>query len=231
MGKTKHKIFCVIPAYNEKKTITEVVNNVKRYVDEIVVVDDGSAKSVEAQDFAPQDCAPPRVKVLRHIINRGQGAALRTGTRYALNNGADIIVHFDADGQFAAEEIGDMVKSIINGEADIVFGSRFLGKQSNIPWFKKNIIIPLARLFNKIFLGVNLTDPQSGFRALSKEAAGKINIKQDRMSHCSEILRKASLSGLKIKEAPITVVYHDFGQKFSGGLKIIKELFLGKLIN
>ncbi len=214
--------------------IAEVVDAVKPYVDEIVVVDDGSVESVETQDFASNDktqnLASLRVVVLRHIINRGQGAALQTGTRYALESGADIIVHFDADGQFAAEEIGDVVKPIIKGEADVVFGSRFLSRQSDIPWFKKNIIIPLARLFNKIFLGVNLTDPQSGFRALSRDAARRINIEQDRMSHCSEILYKASSGGFKIKETPITVIYHDFGQRFSGGMKIIKELFLGRLI-
>ncbi len=226
MNKSNHKIFCVIPAYNEGKTIAEVVSSVKPYVDEIVVVDDGSVE--EARRYLVPASG---IIVLRHIINRGQGAALRTGTRYALKNGADIVVHFDADGQFAAREIGDVVKPIIKGEADVVFGSRFLSKRSEIPWFKRSVIIPLARLFNKIFLGVNLTDPQSGFRALSREAARKISINQDRMSHCSEILHKASVGGFKIKEAPITVVYHDFGQKFSGGVKIIKELFLGRLIN
>lgn len=226
MDKPSYKIFCVIPAYNENNTIAEVAGAVKPYVDEIVVVDDGSV--VETRQCL---VSTGGIVILRHIINRGQGAALQTGTRYALENGADIIVHFDADGQFAAKEIADVVEPIIKGEADVVFGSRFLNRQSEIPWFKKNIIMPLARLFNKVFLGINLTDPQSGFRALSKEAAGKIEIKQDRMSHCSEILHKVSVGGFKIKEAPITVIYHNFGQKFSGGIKIMKELFLGRLIH
>ncbi len=226
MHKSNYKIFCVIPAYNEKETIAEVAAAVKPYVDEIIIVDDGS--SVETKKYI---ASGDGITVLRHIINRGQGAALRTGTRYALKNGADIIVHFDADGQFMAEEISGAVKPIINGEADVVFGSRFLSKQSEMPWFKKNIIIPLARLFNRVFLGVNLTDPQSGFRVLSKKAAREIKIEQDRMSHCSEILHKVSAGGFKIKETPITVIYRDFGQRFSGGIKIIKELFLGRLIN
>ncbi len=220
------KIFCVIPAFNEEKNILEVINSVKLYVSEIVVVDDGSEDGtenlVETQNIA---------SLRRHIVNRGQGAALETGTRYALMKGADIIVHFDADGQFLAEEIKDMIEPIKRGEADAVFGSRFLEKESGMPIFKKNIIMPLARLANLIFLGVKLTDPQNGFRALSREAVKKIRIKQDGMSHCSEILYKARKENLRVKEVPITVIYHDFGQRFSGGFKILKELFLGRLIH
>lgn len=220
------KVFCIIPALNEEKNILEVVNSVRPHVSEIVVVDDGSedgtAHIAETSHGAT---------LLRHIINRGQGAALETGTRYALMKGADAIVHFDADGQFLAEEIKDIIEPIKRGEADAVFGSRFLNKKSAIPFFKKNIIIPLARLANFIFLGIKLTDPQSGFRALAREAAEKIRIKQDGMSHCSEILYKAHKENLKIKEIPITVIYHNFGQRFSGGFKILKELFLGRLIH
>lgn len=223
----EYKAVCVIPAYNEDETIKEVVNSVKDYVDEIVVVDDASEK-----DLREVLGDMPRVTVLRHIINRGQGAALQTGTEYALQRGADIIVHFDADGQLVAEEIKDIIAPIKKGEADIVFGSRFLEKKSRMPWFKKNIIMPLARIIIGIFLGVNnLTDPQSGFRAMSAETARKIVIGQDRMAHCSEILFKAFKGNFRVKEVPTTAIYNNFGQRFSGGLKILKELILGKLIN
>lgn len=222
------KVFCVIPAFNEEKTILEVINSVKPYVSEIVVVDDGS------EDKTAYLVETPRLKVgtslLKHIVNRGQGAALETGTEYALKRGADIIVHFDADGQFVAEEINDMVKLIKEGRADAVFGSRFLGKKSHLPFSKKYIIMPLARLINKILLGVDLTDPQNGFRALSREAAVNLKIEQRGMAHCSEILYKVKSGGFRIDEAPVTVIYHNFGQRFLGGLKIIKELFLGALL-
>lgn len=222
------KIICVIPAYNEEKTIVKVINEVKRYVDETVVVDDGSLD--QTYNLAKMQGAA----VLRHIINRGQGAALKTGTEYALNNGADIIVHFDADGQFLADDISNVVKPLKTGDAEVVFGSRFLkggGVNSQMPFFKKNIIMPLAKLANKIFLGIEMTDPQSGFRAMSACAAGKISWRQDRMAHCSEILFEATRAGLKIKEVPITIIYNHFGQRFSGGLKILKDLFLARLIN
>jgi len=219
------KIFCIIPAYNEAKTITGVINKAKPLVSKVVVVDDGSI------DKTKELAKAQGVKVLSHIINRGQGAALETGNQYALREGADIIIHFDADGQFLAEEINDIIAPIREGTADIVFGSRFLGKKSNMPAFKKYVIIPLAHLVNKIFTGSNLTDPQNGFRALSKKAAEKIKIEQDGMAHNTEIISKAFGSGLKIKEIPVTVIYHDFGQRFSGGLKIIKDLILARIIN
>ena len=223
------KIFCVIPAFNEEKTIVKVINDVKLFVDKVVVVDDCSGDDTLAllnNNFSSDS----RVIILHHLVNRGQGAALETGTEYALKRGADIIVHFDADGQFVAREINDMVKLIKEGRADAVFGSRFLGKKSYLPFSKKYIIMPLARLINKILLGVDLTDPQNGFRALSREVAANLKIEQRGMAHCSEILHKVKSGGFRAEEAPVTVIYNNFGQRFSGGLKIIKELFLGALI-
>ena len=217
------KIFCVIPAYNEAKSIVAVIGRVKPLVDGLVVVDDHSAD----QTFSLAKSTG--VTVLHHIINRGQGAALQTGNDYALLHGADIIVHFDADGQFLAEEIKDLTQPIINGQADIVFGSRFLGKKSNLPKFKKNIIMPLAKAINRVFFGINLSDPQNGFRAMSAQVAREIRIENDGMAHCNEILIKAFRNKYRIKEVPITVIYHEFGQKFSGGIRIIKDLIYKKL--
>lgn len=218
------KIICIIPAFNEGETIGEVIRKVKPLVSEIVVVDDCSSDDTFAISRAENAVA------LRHSINRGQGASLQTGIDYALAQDADILVHFDADGQFLAEEIKDVLAPIIAGEADVVFGSRFLDKKSDIPKFKKYLIMPLARLVNEVFLGINTTDPQSGFRALSREAALKIKIEQDRMAHCSEILLKVFALKLRVKEVPTSVIYHDFGQRIGGGIKILKELFMGSLI-
>lgn len=217
------KIFCVIPAYNEAQNVITVINKVKPLVDELVIVDDCS--SDETFELAKTTSA----SVLRHIINRGQGAALQTGNDYALNHGADIIVHFDSDNQFLAEEIKDVIQPIIAGQADIVFGSRFLGKKSNLPKFKKNIIMPLARAINKAFFDINLSDPQNGFRAMSAKVAREIKIENDKMAHCNEILIKAFKNKYRVQEVPITVIYHEFGQKFSGGIRIIKDLIYKKL--
>lgn len=220
----KKKIFCIIPAYNESRYITEVINSLRGMVDEIVVVDDASSDNTVAKAIAAG------AKVLQHVINRGQGAALLTGTKYALRQGADLIVHFDGDGQFLVADIPNMLAPLESGVADIVFGSRFLAKSLEMPWLKKRIIMPVARHINKLLWGINTTDPQSGFRAMTASAGKQILWEQDRMAHCSEILARAFAHKLRIKEVPITVIYHDFGQKLSGGFKIIKEMFLGYLI-
>ena len=218
------KIICVIPAWNEGKNIAKVITGAKPFVDEIVVVDDGSSDDTAAVAEAAG------ATVFRHPINRGQGAALQTGNDYALDHGADIIVHFDADDQFLAAEIKDMVAPIIAGRADIVFGSRFLGKKANLPPVKRYLIMPLARIFTRVILGIKLSDPQNGFRAMSRLAAEKIRISNREMAHNSEIQIKAFREKLRVTEVPITVVYHHFGQKLSGGFKVAKDLLIHKII-
>jgi len=155
------KISCVIPAYNEAKNINKVIEKVLPLVDELIVVDDCS------KDNTYELASATKAIALHHPINRGQGAALQTGDEYALLHGADIVVHFDADDQFKAEEIPSLVAPILAGQADAVFGSRFLGS-ANFPFAKRFIIMPIARLANRLF-GIKMSDPQSGFRALNKK--------------------------------------------------------------
>jgi len=231
MNAESKKIFCIIPAYNEEKNLGKVVADVKKHCTEVVVIDDCS--NDRTTDIAKQAGAT----VLRHPINRGQGAALQTGNEYALKNQADILVHFDADGQFLAEDIPTGISPILNNEADVVLGSRFLGKDSNMPWSKKYIIMPIARLVNRILFGSNLSDPQNGFRILSRQAAKMIKINNDGSAHCNEILHKIFRYKLRVKEIPITVIYNEFGQSLfggkgrgKGGLRILKDLFISFLI-
>ncbi len=219
------KIVCVIPAYNEAQNIRLVISKVKSFVDEIIIVDDAS--SDDTFKLANLD----NVTAVRHIINRGQGAALRTGTELALERGADIIIHFDADDQFQAEDIPEMLEPLINGKADAVLGSRFLSKKSNLPKIKRNLIMPLARLSNLLLFNIRLSDPQSGFRALSRSSASKLKIENDGMAHCSEIIYQLFKNKERVVEVPIKVIYHEYGQKLSGGFKIIKDLLIQKLIN
>ena len=216
------KISCVIPAYNEAAKINQVILKVLPLVDELIVVDDCS------RDNTYELIKLTKAIALRHPINRGQGAALQTGDEYALSHGADILVHFDADDQFKAEEIPSLVAPIIAGQADAVFGSRFLGS-ANFPFTKRVIIMPLARLINRFF-GIKMSDPQSGFRAMNKETLSKIKIENRGMAHCSEILYKVVKTKAKIIEVPITVTYHEFGQSFGGGFKIIKDLLIHNFI-
>jgi glycosyltransferase involved in cell wall biosynthesis len=219
------RVFCIIPALNEEKTIGEVVKKVKPLVDEIVLVDDGSS------DKTAEIAAEFGAVVLRHLINRGQGASLETGNQYALRHGAEIIFHFDADGQFSVADISVVLAPLRSGEADAVLGSRFLEKKSNLPFLKEKVFMPIARLVNRWLLGVVLTDPQSGFRAATAVAWRKIEIKQNGMAHCSEIIAKIFKNKLRVVEVPITVSYTEFGQHFGGGVKIVKDLLLAKLMD
>lgn len=219
------KITAIIPAYNEEETIYQVVQEVKKYTDEVIVINDGSI------DATANLAKKAGALVCSHLLNRGQGAALQTGIRYALSNGAEIIVTFDADGQFIPSEIRDVVQPILDGEADIVLGSRF--KKSKVPFFKK-ILLFGAIFFTRLTSGLNLTDTHNGFRALSCKAAEKICIRQDRMAHASEILNAVAKNKLRYREVPVTVQYlpHHLkkGQKISDYFKILFDLVLGKVI-
>lgn len=223
------KIFCIVPAWNESQNINTTVKKALNYVDFLIIVDDCSSDSTLLEAEKIQIEYQDKVIVLHHPINLGQGAALQTGNEYAIEHGADIIVHFDGDGQFLAEEIINLTNPLIKEKYDIVFGSRFLEKKSEIPNFKKNIIMPLAKIFNRIFFSIKTSDPQIGFRAMTVNTAKKIKIENDRMAHCTEILFKAHKYKLRIKEVPVTVIYRRYGQKFSGALKIIKDLFYKKI--
>lgn len=229
---SKDLIFCIIPAYNESGKIAKVVQDVKNVLDNIVVIDDGSSDNTG--DIAEENGAI----VLKHIVNRGQGAALQTGNEYALENGAEIIVHFDGDDQFEFNEIEKIIEPLVNERCDIVFGSRFLDIKHSLPAFKKYIIYPIARMVNRIFVGSSLSDPQNGFRAMSRKTANIIKIKNDGMAHNSEIQYKAYLNKLAIEEVPVTVKYSQFGQgilsgkgRASGGVRIVVDLLLSRIMN
>lgn len=217
------KTFVVIPAHNEARWITKVVEEVINAGYQTVVVDDCSEDETAA--LAERAGAV----VLRHIINRGQGAALRTGTNWSIENGAAIVVHFDADGQFRVEDIARLVNPLAAGQAEMVFGSRFLDNTTKLPWAKRNLVMPLARLVNRIFFRVKLTDPQSGFRAFTAAVGRQLNWRQDRMAHASEILALVVRRRWLVVEVPITVIYREFGQGFFGGFKILKDIFIKKL--
>ena len=213
----------MIPAFNEEEKILGTLQDLKTGgFTNIIVVDDGSSD-------ATAEKAAAHALVLRHAVNRGMGAALHTGTQYALQNGAAYIVHFDADGQHAASDIPHLVAPLEAGEADIVLGSRYL-KKNTLPRTKRYLLHKPAILFQNIFFGVSLTDAHNGLRAMNRAAAEKIQISQDRMAHASEIISEISKHSLRYIEVPVTIAYHEYGQGFMDGLKILKDLITKRLI-
>ncbi len=215
-------IWVIIPAYNEEKRIRYVLEELLIITSNIVVVNDCSTdKTQSILNNSP-------VYSLNHLVNRGQGAALQTGTQFALDQGAEIIVHFDADGQMKINDISKVVKPLLNNEADIGLGSRFLDNKSQVPWTKKYFILKPASFLNWLLTGLKLTDAHCGFRALTRQAAQKIDIQQDGMAHATEILDLIRLHNLNYQEVPVEIIYHEYGQKFLSGFKILRDLIFAK---
>lgn len=217
------KTTAIVPVLNENSDkLKSVLTGLKDYVDEIVVVDDGSD--------TPYDISIPNCRFLIHKINRGQGAALQTGTDYAIKHGADIILHFDGDGQHRPEDIPTLLKPLISHQADYVFGSRFLGLKSDIPWTKEHIILPISKIINRLFSGLKLSDVHNGIRAFRSTIAGEIYITQDGMAHATQYPYLVKKNKINYTEVPVKFIYHGYGQGVSGGVKILKELFTHQIV-
>jgi glycosyltransferase involved in cell wall biosynthesis len=220
-------VWVVVAAFNEAVRLGMTLDALCRYCANVVVVDDGSADNTSALAMAYP------VWVLRHIINCGQGAALQTGVDFALEQGAEVIVTFDADGQHAPEEIERVVAPVRSGQADVVLGSRFRGQAVGLPWTRW-LVLKLGVLFTWAFSGIRVTDTHNGFRALSRAAAMKIRINQNRMAHASEILDQIRQHGLRYTEVPVTIRYTSStlakGQSSWNALKIVGQLFFGRFI-
>ncbi len=227
LGKSEpdRKLFVVIPAYNEATIIHQTICRLRRDYENVVVVDDGST------DPTASEAAKAGAFVLRHIINRGQGAALKTGIDFALLHQADIIVTFDADGQHRVEDIEALASPIVAGKCDVVLGSRFLYSAGEVPWFRR-ITLKAGTWFTRLFSGIKVTDTHNGFRAFSRKAAQLIRIRQDKMAHASEILDEIGRLGLPFREIPTKILYTEYsrrkGQRFSAGFRILWDYFIGK---
>lgn len=220
------KVWVVIPAYNEGRMIGRVVEDVKRFFPNVIVVDDAStdhtalrAKSVGAY-------------LLRHPINLGQGAALQTGFDHALAAGALYVVTFDADGQHHIEDVPLMLNKLVASGADIALGSRFLGKATGISQGRR-WLLKAATLFTKITTGLSLSDCHNGLRVLTDKATRTLSLRQNRMAHASEILNGIRTHRLAYVEVPVTISYTDYsrekGQTFSDAFVICRDLIAVKL--
>lgn len=224
------KAIIVVPAFNESTVIFDVLKSLPKRLPgvanvQVVVVDDGSF------DQTAVLAVKADVKVIRHLLNRGAGAATKTGIEYAKSQNADIIINFDADGQHHAADLPKLVAPIISGQADLVIGSRFLQKQK-IP-LDRLFLNWLANLVTLVMFGVSSTDSQSGFRAFSKKAAGFIDFKADRMDFSSEILLEAKRHNLRVVEIPTKAIYSSYsrekGQKNINAISVFAR-FLIKLL-
>ena len=223
----KSEVYITIPMYNDEKMILNVINSLKEEgYNNIVVVDDGSKD--DGYNVVKENTD---VIITKHIVNRGQGAALQTGMEIALDRGAKYIVHFDSDGQHDVKDIDHMLDTLIQGKYDIILGSRFLQK-NDIP-LKKRIVLKLGIFFTYLLSQIWLTDVHNGLRVMTADTAEKLNLQHDRMEHASEILDKIKVLDLKYKEVPVTIHYTDYsqakGQSISNSINIAMKLISSKL--
>lgn len=189
----------------------------------IVCVDDGSS------DGSADAAGDAGAVVVRHPINLGQGAALRTGLDYALQDvAADYFVTFDADGQHRVEDALAMVERLDAEPLDVVVGSRFLDGRTK-PGAIKKVVLRLAVLFERLSTGVKLTDAHNGLRAMNRHAASSIRIQQNRMAHASEIVSEIGRCELRYAEQPVHVIYTEYsrskGQSLLNSVNILNDLF------
>lgn len=217
----RQKIIVLIPAYNEELTIGSVVLNALKYADQVFVVNDGS------RDKTSEIARAAGAEVIDHIKNSGKAAALKTGFTELHKRDGDIIVMMDGDGQHCAAEINRLVTPIINQEADLVIGSRFLNTGNTIPYYRQIGQRVLNRLTN-MSSSKKVSDTQSGFRAFNRKALQQMNfnsngfaVEQNMIIHCSE-------KGLRIAEVPISVRYdvpngHKQGS-FSMGIGLLNNI-------
>ena len=212
----------VIPLYNEATVVREVISQAREIFPYVVAVDDGS------KDDSAREAAAAGAVVVRHPVNLGQGAALQTGFAYVLEKtNADYIVTFDADGQHSATDAAAMVAAARKEGLAVVLGSRFLEGPSPVGWLKRLILRTAAAVSSRTS-GMRLTDAHNGLRVIRRDVLARLDLKQNRMAHASEIIRQIGASGLPWREFPVHIVYTDYsrskGQSLWNSVNILVDL-------
>lgn len=208
-------ITAIIPAYNAEKTVGNIVKRCEDYVDKILVVDDGS------QDNTSEEAEKAGAEVIIKSKNQGKAEAIRTG----LKNTKDITVLLDADLQHLPEEIPKVTEPVINGEADLSIGSRFLGDPRSMPIHRKMTNL-LSKLAVKLRTGRTVTDIQSGFRCLGKKIR-KIDLSSAQRYQIETIMvLRAIEKDYEIVEVPITTIYGKVSHfnNWTDGYRVVKAL-------
>ena len=195
------KVAIGLPAFNEEKNIASIILQLKKKYELIIVCDDGS------NDLTAAISEEMGAIVVKHTKNLGYGAAIRSLFLKAKDLDGDVLVTFDADGQHRIDDIKNVIKPIVNQEADLVIGSRFLDEsEKEVPQYRKVGIKVITKITNAS-IKKQLTDSQSGFRAYSRKIISELNPSETGMGVSTEILIKASSKNFRIVEVPIKIIY------------------------
>lgn len=226
---TEKKILVYIPTRNTAKTVEQTyrkIPNAENY--DYLVVDNGS------KDDSVAIAEKLGLRVIRHHFDRGYGGTQKTAYSYVLGRGSDIVVMLHSDGQYVPELLPEIVKPILNGQADAVFGSRILGKKAlegGMPWWKYVSNRFLTWIENKV-LNTNLSEFHSGYRAYSAKLLGRVPFlyNSDNWLFDSEIIFQVKNLGFRIVEVPIPTMYFKSASSVSLFDGIIYGLSIFKLI-
>lgn len=209
------KLSVVVPVYNEKNTIKEIINRVNNVniEKEIIIVDDGSSDGTR-EILKEIENTQDNIIIIFHDNNKGKGAALRTGFKTVTG---DVVVVQDADLEYNPQEYHKLLKPILDGRADVVFGSRFLGSEEHrVLFFWHYVGNKFLTLISNMFTNLNLTDMETCYKMFKREIIERIEIEEDRFGFEPEITTKVAKMGCRIYEVSISYS----GRDYSEGKKI-----------
>ena len=217
------KVYVIVPVYNEEEKILLVLNDLKRYFKNILVVNDGST------DKTTDILKSSNVETLNHEINLGAGAAISSGFEaIKRKKNIEALITFDADGQHSTEDANDFAHEIISCSEDVIFGSRFIKHSKNIPRVKKIILSIVTFISNRI-TKIKLTDAHNGMNAFKTSCLDRILINIDGFGFATQIVNSVAKNSLSYKEMPTNIKYTDYsikkGQRIFGGFLILEDLF------
>ena len=215
-------VYLVVPAYNEENSVSVVIEEIAKRGYKVILVNDGSKDNTLKNVRLSQKKYPENIFIFTHVMNRGLGAALKTGLSAAIKHNADYIVTFDADGQHEVNDIAKVVKPLKEGNCDAVIGSRPFEDMPK----SKNFANTVMNVLTRMFYGANVKDSQSGLRAFSNKAGKKIDIVSQGYGVSSEIIKQIKDNNLRLSEVTITTIYTDETQhKGTNAITGIKIMF------
>lgn len=199
----KRLTYVILPAYNEATRIQPVIEEIAQKGYKMVIVNDGSSDNTLEVVKESQKKYPKNIYIYSHIINRGVGVAMQTGFDAVLKYNPKYIINMDSDGQHSADDLENVLEPLVTGRAQAVIGVRPL---KDMP-LSRNIANSIMNLLTRIFYKVNVSDSQTGFRAITLEALKKININARGYLISSEFIREVNDNKIPFEEVPIKTIY------------------------